>query len=66
MEEVKGSSQGSDVSCDIPKTSYTRSLKAMGWNGISNLLDGEIGKLEFVAICIQQFPVYIFQIQGGV
>ncbi len=32
----------------------------MGWNGVSDLFDGEVGELKLLAIGVQQFAVLVF------
>jgi hypothetical protein len=52
MEDIEGNGEAKHVSEDIAKPLQTGSLEAVGWDGISNVLDGEIWQLESVAIAI--------------
>lgn len=54
VKDVESGSQAGDVTGDVAETPKTGSIEAMRWNCVPNLLDGEIWKLEFVAIGIQE------------
>ena len=54
MEEVECASERDQISGNIAKTTEPGSFIAVCWNRITDLLDGIIRKLEFVAVCIDE------------
>jgi hypothetical protein len=55
LEGIKVGCQQESITEDITQRANGRTLKAMGWNGIPDLLDGEVGYLKLVAIGIKQW-----------
>ena len=53
VEEIKDGSQDGHVTEDIVQTGDGGAVVAVGRNGITDLLDGEVGDLEFIAVCVQ-------------
>lgn len=66
VEEVESDRQRSDVSRNIVQALCRRPLKALGGNGIANLLDGEVGDLEVVAIAIKHLAISVLHVQGSI
>ena len=62
MEKIEDSRQTGDVTGHVRQATSSRSLVAMSRNGVADVLDGEIGKLELVAIGIQHLAVHFPQI----
>ena len=66
MKEEEGGGEEYQVSGDIVQPSCSRALEAVCWDGISNLLDGEVWQLEFVTIGVQQLRVVRFCVHPAV
>jgi len=54
VKDGKRCGKEKQVSENVIKACGGRSLKAVSWNGVPNLLDGEIWELELVAVAIEQ------------
>lgn len=50
MEKIERSRQRRDISRDIPKAAERTSLEAMGWDGIPDVLNGEVWDLKRVSV----------------
>lgn len=57
VEEVEGGCQRNDIACNIVKASCGGAFEAVLRNGVAELLDGEVGQLELVAVCVDQPPL---------
>ena len=57
MEEGEGGSKGEDVPSNVHQASSRRALKAMFGNSSTDIIDGEFGDLEFIAIGIDQSAI---------
>jgi hypothetical protein len=54
VEDIEGYGKAEHVSEDIAKPPKTGPLEAVGWDGISNVLDGEVWQFEFVSITVDE------------
>jgi hypothetical protein len=57
VEDVEGHAQVDHVAEDMHHTPEAGTLEAVLGNGIPDVLDGEVGHLELVAVCVQQLSV---------
>lgn len=66
VEEVEDGRKGHHIPGHIGQTSDGGTLKAVGWDGIPNLLDGVVGDLELVAVGIEHLAaaVLLLRIRG--
>lgn len=68
VEDVEGGSKTGNVSQDILHAAEAITLVAVGWNGITDLLDGEVWQLELVAISVDQLAdsgvLLVFRFRG--
>lgn len=53
VEKVEDGGQDGHIAEDIVQAGHGGAVEAVSWNGITNLLDGEVGDLELVAIGVQ-------------
>lgn len=60
MEEIESRGETDHVAEDVGVTFQGRALKAMLRNGIANVLDGEVGGREGVAVRVEKPGVLIF------
>lgn len=65
VEEVEDGGQNEHVPEDIVQTGDSRAVEAVSGNGIANLLDGEVGDLELIAIGVDHLGVSGFRGHGG-
>ena len=56
VKEGEGGRKGEDVSSNIHQASGRRTLEAVLGYSITNIVDGELGNLEFIAMGIDQLP----------
>lgn len=63
VKEIECGSKRSNIASDIAKAFGCGSLETMCWNGVSDLLDGEVWELELVAICVDQLSVPALQLE---
>ena len=54
VEYIEGNGQAEDVPKNVAETSQAGSFEAMGWDSVSDVLDGEVWKLEFIPIGVQK------------
>lgn len=64
VEEVEDGGQDSHVAEDIVQTGDGGAVEAVSRNGIANLLDGEIGDLELVAIRVKHLGPVLVLVRG--
>ena len=57
VEEVECGCERQDIPGYVAQATGSRTFEAMGGNGITDLFDGEVGDLEFVAISVQHLPI---------
>ncbi len=62
MVDVEDGGQACHVAGNIAQTSKTRALEAMGRDCVSDLLDGVIGDLELVAVCVEENTVGLLDV----
>lgn len=62
MEEGEGDSEGADVPGNVHQASGGRALKTMLGNGSTDIVDGEVGDMEIIAVGIDQIAVLGFRI----
>lgn len=61
VEEVEGGCQRYDISSNVSKPSHSGAFEAMSWDGVSNLLDGKVGQLEFIAVGVQHLSLAVIE-----
>lgn len=66
VENIEGGGQRRNVSGDVCKSTSSRALKTVCWDGIPDLLYGIIWHLELIAIGVEHLPVDILQVQSRV
>lgn len=64
VEDVEGGGEANDVADNVAVTLEGRALEAVLGNGIAELLDGEVGRGELVAVCVEQV-VIVASLGGG-
>lgn len=52
VKEIKGRGKRANISGDIPQATRCGTLETVCWDDVPDLLDGEIGDLKFVSICV--------------
>ena len=63
VKEIESGGEGGEIAYDISKTFGSGPGEAMCRDSISDLLDGEIGQVELIAIGVEQLPVHGLQVQ---
>ncbi len=59
VEDVEGGAEGDEVPEDVVETPDGGTLEAVLGNGIVNVLDGIVGDLELVAVCVNKLAVLL-------
>ena len=54
MGEDEGGSDADNVAGNVVETGGSRALEAVSRDSVTNLLDGVVGDLELVAVCVDQ------------
>ncbi len=57
VEEEKGGRKTGNIPSHVAQPPQSRSLEAVLWNSISNVIDGEVWQLELVSVGINELSV---------
>ena len=58
VKKIEGGCEKDDVAGDVVEASAGGTFKTVSRNGIADLLDGVVGKLELVAVSVEKFRFF--------
>lgn len=64
VEHVEGSGERGEVAGDVAQTTHGRALEAVLGDGIAQLLNGVVGDLELVAVCVEELAGSLLRVLG--